>query len=351
MIDKRIDALARLGAFMLSGAPSIQTPIQRAWTQNPWFTPSNIKKSIENIARYFLDRTLLESWVSRYPIRDKGPLDIGLVMAGNIPLVGMHDWIVAFMAGYDTQIKLSSKDKVLLPFFVNAMYEMVDSSLLPTTRFVDRLRGFDAIIATGSDNTAMHFEYYFKDYPNIIRHNRNSVAFLRGNETEDQLIGLGHDVFDYFGLGCRSVSHLLLPGEYDISMLLSVFDRQFADINEHHKYRNNYDYNLALYLLNKIEHHSGSSIILKRDDHIASRIASLNYSYYSSEEDWPLFLDLWKDKIQVVVLSTPISDIGASIGSQVAFGESQHPGLSDYADGVDTMEVLTGWYQLAPQTR
>ncbi len=344
MISKRIETLTALKDFMDSESPLIGEFVRKAYAANPWFTPGNIRKSLESISNMFLDKERLEHWISRYPIADRGHLQVGLVMAGNIPLVGFQDWLNVFMAGYDSLVKLSSKDAILLPFLVEKMYEMVPGRDLPNTRFVERLKDFDAIIATGSDNTAMHFEHYFKHYPNIIRHNRNSVAFLSGEETEEQLIALGMDIFDYYGLGCRNVSHIFLPLGYDLRQLVEVFDRSYPSVIEHHKYRNNYDYNLALYLLNKIEHIQGKSIIFKRDDHIASRIASLNYSFYDSEDQWPGLLRPWKGKIQVVVAAAPISGIGGGIGGQSGFGAAQTPGLTDYPDGIDTMQVLTEWY-------
>ena len=346
-VQQRIEALGILNSILNIEDSELNTIIQRAIATNPWFTEESIRKSLRSISNNFLNEDALKAWISSYSIPPRGHHDVGIVMAGNIPLVGFHDWLCVFVAGYDCQIKLSSKDATLLPYFISKMYEMAGHLNLPKTRFVDRLKGFDAVIATGSDNTAMHFKHYFGRYPHIIRHNRSSVAFLTGKETEEELIGLGHDIFDYFGLGCRNVSHIFAPEQYDFPKLIQLLDRHFHSVNEHHKYRNNYDYNLALYLLNKVPHLQGASIIFKEDDHISSRIASVNYSTYNSTSNWPTLLAPWKDKIQVVIASAPIPEISDWVGGQARFGQAQSPSLWDYPDGVDTMSSLCNWYEMA----
>ncbi len=275
----------------------------------------------------------------QYPVSDSlhPEKTIGLIMAGNIPLVGFHDWLCVFAAGYRAKVKLSDKDKRLLPLLVKKMGEWVFESW-EYTEFVpenEPVKGFDAVIATGSNNTARYFEQYFAKYPHIIRRNRNAVAVLNGLETLPDLYALGRDIFAYFGLGCRNVSKLYVPHGYHFDTLLEAL-HEYRDIVHHDKYKNNFDYNLTLLLLNQLPYKNNGCLLLKEDPALSSRIASVHYEYYDDLSDIDRLLAEKKDDIQCVVSNMQLRDFTA-----LPFGKSQEPGLNDYADGVDVMRFLT----------
>jgi hypothetical protein len=281
----------------------------------------------------------LESWAARYPdTASEHPLKtVGLIMAGNIPLVGFHDWLCVFTAGHRAKVKLSDKDKVLLPFLVKKMGDWAFESW-EHTEFVAEgapIGGMDAVIATGSNNTARYFEQYFGKYPHIIRRNRNSVAVLDGSETHDDLLALGKDVFTYFGLGCRNVSKLYVPQGYDFEPLLEAL-HTFNDLVLHNKYKNNFDYNFTLYILNNTPHLSNGCVLLVEHPALTTRIATLHYEYYRDAEHLSDLLSPQLENIQCIVSKMSLNNIAA-----LPFGATQKPGLSDYADGVDTMAFLT----------
>jgi hypothetical protein len=179
------------------------------------------------------------------------------------------------------------------------------------------------VIATGSDNTARYFEYYFRTKPHIIRKNRSSIAVLTGNETDDQLIALGKDVFSYFGLGCRNVSKLVVPEGYDFTRPLRLWE-VYHDVSNHHKYVNNYDYNKSILLINGTHHFDNGFALLTPNEALVSPISVL---YYATSAD------LASDKIQCIV---------GSGANYIPFGTTQEPTLTDYADNVDTLKFLTG---------
>ncbi|MCB0524381.1 MAG: acyl-CoA reductase [Lewinellaceae bacterium] len=338
-LKERLNLLTELGQFLKSGGDEeLERAILQSYQENNWFTQANVQKALDAIAHSFLDQSKLQSWVANYQIQDKGHPDktIGLIMAGNIPLVGFHDWLCVFVSGHKARIKLSDKDKRLLPVLIKKMGEWNKESFAYTEFLFpeDKLSGFEAVIATGSNNTAKYFEQYFGKYPHIIRRNRNSVAVLNGYESKEDLMALGQDIFSYFGLGCRNVSKLYVPHGYQFDFLLETL-HEYRDLVNHAKYKNNFDYNFTLYILNKIPHLNNGCILLKEDQSLQARIASLHYEYYDELADLDKLLTERKKEIQCVVGKTQLLDFEI-----LPFGKSQEPALNDYADGVDVMKFL-----------
>lgn len=334
-LKDRIKALSDLGAEVHEGADWLKDSISVAYNQNQWFTPENSWKALIAIRDQFLDRKILEDWTSDYNIREEVKAKkVGLVLAGNIPLVGFHDILSTFISGHKSLIKLSSKDPVLLKSILGKMME-----LYPETssyfEFSERLVDFDAVIATGSNNSSKYFEQYFGKYPNIIRKNRSAVAVIDGTESEQDFIALGEDIFNYFGLGCRNVSKLYVPENYDFDHLLTVLHNEYKEIANHNKYRNNFDYNNALFLLNKVAFLMSGSLILTASKDITSRIATLHFEAYADREVLTNHLKIVRNQIQCVVSKEPVPGI-----KTFRFGDAQKPSISDYADGVDTIEFL-----------
>jgi hypothetical protein len=325
-LDKRIELLDRLGKYMLSGDEEWVQAKHKAAMANSWFTPEHITIAINNIVFQFLQKEKLWPWVSKYNIHIQ-PKKLGIVMAGNIPLVGFHDFLCGFISGHRLHIKPSSKDEVLIKHLLNKLIEW-EPAIAEQITVTDLLKNCDAYIATGTNNTARYFEQYFGKYPHIIRQNRTSVAILDGTETEDELKTLADDVFVYFGLGCRNVTQIHVPANYNFSALLNAFS-SYQHLMNNHKYKNNYDYYLAIYLLNKVPYLTNNSVLLIENDLPFSNISVLHYSFYTDRKS--LLKKLSNDK-----------NIQSIIGkSQVPFGKSQQPLLTDYPDGVDTMFFLT----------
>jgi hypothetical protein len=260
---------------------------------------------------------------------------IGLILAGNIPLVGFHDVLCVLITGNHALIKASTQDARLIKYVLNRLVK-IDAAFKEQYTFVERLENFDAIIATGSNNTSRYFEYYFSKVPNIIRKNRNSVAVLTGNETTEQLHNLGHDIFDYYGLGCRNVSKLLVPKDYDFVPFFEAIESYQPTIN-HHKYNNNYDYNKSIYLVNRDKHLDNGFLLVKEDERMVSPLAVVFQEPYEDIRAVEALLSRESEKIQCIVSTVPLN-----VSNQVVdFGQSQQPALWDYADGIDTMDFLT----------
>ncbi len=332
MNNKIIDALAALGDFITSMPPELEEKVEEAYLHNRWFTAENTKFALASIAGSMLQREKLEDWLGHYPVpAEQKSRNVGLIMAGNLPLVGFHDLLCVLLSGHRALIKLSSKDRILLPFLLKKL-EAYEAQIKDRYAFSERLRDFDAVIATGSNNSSRYFEYYFGRYPHIIRKNRNSVAVITGDEDKKDLLALGDDIFRYFGLGCRNVSKLYLPEGYDPARILSVMEA-FQNIIHHDKYRNNYDYHRSLYLLNSTPHLASDFLMLVEHEAIPSPMATLHYEFYSDKTSLKAALAMHSHEIQVVVSKDP--EIG-----EVAPGQSQRPGLADYADKVDTMAFL-----------
>jgi hypothetical protein len=325
-LQMRIDLAAQLDEYILSNPADWQEAKHKASLTNPWFTPEFIDLAAGNIAKIFLDKQKLESWTSFYKIEDADPKKIGIVMAGNIPLVGFHDLLSVFISGHKAIIKASSKDEVLIKHLVQKLTEW-NKELNELIVFQEMLKGCDAYIATGSNNSARYFEYYFKKYPHIIRRNRTSVAVLDGNETTTELEKLADDVHLYFGMGCRNVTKIFVPKEYDFIPMLYAF-KKYEYFKDHNKYKNNYDYYLALHILNGKFYMSTESIILLENPSIFSPISQLNYGFYT-------------DKNVLAKSLGSINDLQCAVGHDyIPFGQAQIPSLSDYADGIDTINFL-----------
>jgi hypothetical protein len=305
---------------------------QNASWENGWFIPEFVELAVKNIAENFLKEDLLTNWIAHYQHHrhssgsaNPAPRTIGIVMAGNIPLVGFHDFLSVFISGHRATIKPSSKDQILINHLIETLISW-EPEVAQWVSFSEMLKNHDAYIATGSNNTSRYFEYYFGKYPNIIRRNKTSVAVLMGNETANELEKLADDVYQFFGLGCRNVTKLYTPADYDFRPLLAAL-KKYNYLADHHKYKNNYDYNLAIHLLNNKFYMTNGSILLIEDTPIFSPISQLNYEYYIGEG----FLSSLRDNpgIQCIVGH-----------DHIAFGQAQSPGLFDYVDKIDTMDFL-----------
>ncbi|WP_237561722.1 acyl-CoA reductase [Flagellimonas algicola] len=338
-----MQAFVKLGGFIQdfceshnSGAnttnANFKEVLARAEQQNGWFTQENVLHSLGQWA-HLLTEDNMATWLSQYAFeKGKNVKVVGIVMAGNIPLVGFHDFICVLLSGNKVQAKLSSNDTVLLPYLAEQLIRF-EASLKDSIQFVEgKFDHYDAVIATGSNNTSRYFEYYFGKKPNIIRKNRNAVAVLTGKETKEELIALGEDIFRYYGLGCRNVSKIYVPKDYDFDLLFKTLF-EYKDIVNQHKYANNYDYNKAVYLMSEFKILDNGFLVLKEDESFASPIASLFYEHYNSLDEIKGELQERQEDIQCIVSK-------GLMASEISFGQTQKPQLQDYADGVDTMKFL-----------
>lgn len=333
-LEERIMTCVALGKRIQNDPEALRIPIQQAVIQNSWFDALSVQTAIHHIATQFLDENNLRDWIKRYQVKEQTAKKVGIIMAGNIPLVGFHDLLSVFIAGHISVIKLAQKDQVLLPAFLEIMGKS-DERVASYFEIVEKLHDIDAVLATGSNNSARYFEYYFGKYPHIIRKNRVGVAILNGDETDDELLALGSDVFLYFGLGCRNVSSLFVPTGYDFTRLLSLWN-QFSAVMDNNSYHNNYDYNLAIYIMGKMNYLVNKAIFLVEQNTLTSRIAAINYQYY---DHIPTLIDqliLLQDDIQVIVSTMDLYPL-----TTFKPGKAQAPALNDYADGVDTFQFLT----------
>lgn len=341
LLPARLELLAELGHYLRTGGDeALDIAIRQAHAENQWFTEDNQRMALKAIANDMLDIDRLKAWAANYPIRDVDfpEKTVGIIMAGNIPLVGFHDWLCVFTAGYRARVKLSDKDKRLFPLLMKKMGEWAPESQAYTEMLgeTEHLKGYDAVIATGSNNTARYFEQYFASKPHIIRRNRNAVAVLTGQETQEEMLALGRDIFTYFGLGCRNVSKLYVPKGYDFDPLLEAL-HEYRELALHNKYKNNFDYNFTLYILNHIPHLNNGCLLLIEDESLQSRIASAHYEYYEDLKALNDRLVAQRDQIQCVVGHVALESMPV-----LPFGTSQSPGLSDYPDGEDIMTFLCG---------
>lgn len=305
--------------------------IKLSQSHNGWYTPENVYFAIQSWATALTEENL-DKWLSAYTFEIKKSKNVGLILAGNIPLVGFHDFLSVLISGNNVLIKTSSNDQFLLPFLAKYLIA-VEPNLSNRITFVEgKLENFDAVIATGSNNTARYFEYYFKNKPSIIRKNRNSVAVLNGEETKDQLIALGEDIFRYFGLGCRNVSKLFVPKGYSFNAFFeAIFEYQ--DIIHYEKYANNYDYNKAVFLMSNFKLLDNGFLTIKEDSSYASPISSVFYEFYENLEDLQIRLESESEQIQCIVSNKLVKN-------SIDFGETQRPNLWDFADNVDTISFL-----------
>ncbi len=303
-----------------------------ARSRNGWFVPENTILSLQKIAENYLDRTKLTQFVSRYA-ETNTPKKIGVVMAGNVPAVGFHDALCVLLSGHQLLAKLSKDDTPLMLFLLETL-KRLEPTYKDQIQLVERINEADAYIATGSDNTARYFEYYFARKPNIIRRNRTAVAVLDGQESGEDLIALGEDILRYFGLGCRNVSKLYVPPGYDFSKLYEALEPQRDFYANHHKYFNNYEYNRSILLVNQTPHFDNGFLMFTENEAMVSPLSVVYYENYESLSLLSTELAAQSEKIQCIV-ADPDSFPGA-----VRFGQAQSPGLADFADGVDTMAFL-----------
>lgn len=331
----RIKALAQLGEKLrfLDDA-EWQLVMEEAKARNGWFTLESQQLALNAIREDMLDEFKLDQWVKPYEgLASKEPKKIGLILAGNIPAVGFHDVLSCLLSGHYALIKASEKDRVLIQHLLKLLVE-IEPNFQYQFEFTEQLKSMEAVIATGSNNTGRYFHTYFDKYPNIIRNHRNSVAILTGQESDETLYTLGADIFTYFGLGCRNVSKIFVPEGYNFGQLMEVL-HQYNEIVLHHKYKNNFDYNIALYLLNRVQYINNGCLILLEDKRLASRIASLHYEYYDEPTLLAERLKEDAENIQCIVSSVQIQNLAT-----LPPGQSQRPALSDYADGTDTLSFL-----------
>jgi hypothetical protein len=305
----------------------MQTAILGAKAHNGWFSEDAIRESLYSIGERLSEENLA-LWLEKYPLV-KNPKAVGLILAGNIPLVGFHDILATLFSGNKAHIKLSRDDKILIPLLLEIIIEL-QPELKSQIEIVEKLNNAEAVIATGSDNTARYFEKYFGHLPRIIRKNRTSVAVINGKESPEELKELGRDIFTYFGLGCRNVSHLLLPKDYNLDLIFGAIV-EYGEVINHNKYCNNYDYYKAIFLMNQEKIIENGFVLTREIKELFAPVAVLHYHFYESEEDAKAYLKMHEEKIQAVIGK-----------DYLPFGAAQSPELDDYADGVDTMEFLTG---------
>ncbi len=340
-IERKINVFATLGEIMLAGAAGETSGPSKVFAHlidnsvdyNPWFTQDNVRMAVEAIGES-ISYDNLQKWLSFYPeiTVPVNPRNIGVVMAGNIPLVGFHDFLSVLISGHRIIGKLSSKDELL-------MRAVADTIIKTEPQFSDyiqlttgTLSGFDAVIATGSDNTSRYFEYYFRGYPSIIRHNRNSIAVLDGTETDNELRLLGHDIFSYFGLGCRNISKLYLPENFDISGMISCWS-EYEKLRGHQKYAANYDHSKAVMIVNRHHFTDTGFVLLRCDSSLTPPMAVLNYEFYDSPEAVKMHIQSIRNRIQCIT------------GHGYApLGSAQHPCLWEYADDIDTIRFLLNFF-------
>jgi hypothetical protein len=329
-----ISTFSKLGSQLKQPDDALLAAADLEHQFNPWFTPANVLKAITALGD-MLNEAAITAWLNNYTLDESKPgKNIGLILAGNIPLVGFHDVLCVLASGNNALIKSSSSDARLIKIALQ-MLVAIEPGFEGRYTFIERLKDFDAVIATGSNNTSRYFEYYFSMVPHIIRKNRSSIAVLTGNETAEKIRTLGHDIFDYYGLGCRNVAKLLLPAGYDIKYFFEPLE-VYEPIIHHHKYNNNYGYNKSIYLVNSDKHYDNGFLLLKEDKRLTSPLAVLFYEYCDTLEQAQQLLIEHSETIQCIVSNIPLE-----VKNQVVdFGMSQQPALWDYADGIDTMEFL-----------
>ncbi|MDQ3291424.1 MAG: acyl-CoA reductase [Bacteroidota bacterium] len=334
VLETRLQAFVQLGRQLNALSPEqVQELAQQARRQNAWFDELNVRQALKSIAA-MLNETQLRTWLAAYDLTTPHPRKIGVIMAGNIPLVGFHDLLTVLLSGNYLYAKLSSEDTFLPKWLVQQLIN-IEPEFKDFVVFVDLLKDVDAVIATGSDNTARYFEYYFSKKPHIIRRNRSSLAVLSGFESPEELAKLGNDIFQYYGLGCRNVSKLFVPEGYNPEPLFQALE-SYKWVMDHHKYANNYDYNKSIMLVNQTPHYDNGFLLLTENKQLVSPISVVHLETYSSQEDLKQKLTAVDDKIQCVV-----SALGWYHGS-IPFGEAQCPNASQYADNVDTLAFLSG---------
>ena len=347
-LEKRIIAFSKLGGFLKEFINNksetyndfehsstfyegLTHQIKLANESNGWFTSSNIHFALEGWAN-LLTNNNLKKWINnQLPDVNTNPKTIALILAGNIPLVGFHDFLSVLMSGHNVLIKLSSNDKYILPYLAEILKHLEPEFTHKIKFNNEKLVNYDAVIATGSNNTARYFEYYFKNKPGIIRKNRNSIAILNGSESIEDLKNLTKDIFQYYGLGCRSISKLFVPKDYNFDLLFNAI-YEWRDIINETKYSNNYDYNKAVYLMSEFDFLDNGFFMIKEDQSLSSPIASIFFEYYDDQSQLKSRLEQLEEQIQCIV---------SNDDSHINFGKTQTPKLWDYADQINTIEFLS----------
>ncbi len=322
-----ISAFEQLGLSFLNLPESI---VHQAHINNQWFTSENIYKATKSWNNS-LKKDQIEQWLQNEDLK-LSEQKVGVIMAGNIPMVGLHDLLCVLASGKIAILKLSSQDEVLMKHVVNQLIE-INPKFTERIIISDSLKQIDALIATGSNNSSRYFEYYFKDIPKIIRKSRTSIAVLNGKETDEELLGLSHDIYSYFGLGCRNVTHLLLPKDFELKRLYEAYDA-YIDIVNHHKYYNNYMYHKSILLMNLTKHYDNGFMIFQEKEDLFAPISTLNYHFYQTEQDYLNYIEQHAEGIQCVLSKEE------TIIDKVMFGNAQHPSLQDYADHVNVLDFL-----------
>lgn len=342
-LKERIQAFSDLGILFRENSSSQKIKTFQKWDSelnkllkdsyqyNSWFTENNLKLSLKNWSAE-LNKKNIENWLENYKIELKSSKTVAIIMAGNVPIVGFHDLMCSLILGFKCIVKLSSDDKILIPLIVKFIQSRFDGFKEKVFFESNILKNFDAVIATGSNNSHKYFEYYFGKYPNLLRKTRHSVAVLNGNESDSELAMLSNDVFDYFGLGCRSVSKIFIPKGYDLDLLFNAFYMKRFVI-DHNKYANNYDYNKAVYLMSEEKFYDNGFVILKEEKKLGSPIACVYFEYYDDLVQVKNIIKINNQNIQCVVSNEKIFN-------GISFGTTQCPKLSDYADNVDTLKFL-----------
>ncbi len=336
-LEERIESFSELGRVLRDSIAGkipghsalIEDKITGQQYRNPWFTPENVRMAIQSIAMELTMENLVK-WTGNYPglAANEKKGTVAVVMAANIPLAGFHDYLSVLIAGFNLIARTSSRDSELITVIHNLLSE-INGGFSDRVKFAEGpISGFDSVIATGSDNSSRYFEFYFGRYPHIIRKNRNSIAVIEGDETDRDLEMLGSDVFSYFGLGCRNVSKIYIPDGYDITRIVRNWEK-YSSLTNHHKYSNNYEYNKAVYLINKDKFTDTGFLLLREDQGISSPVAVLYFEYFKSIDSVLRKTGQMNDRIQCIVGK-----------GNVPFGSAQTPCLWDYADGVDTLEFL-----------
>ncbi|MBC7389288.1 MAG: acyl-CoA reductase [Opitutaceae bacterium] len=332
-LNNRIACFVALGKFISSmSMEEMESLSRKAKYENAWFTEDSLKTALTSLADMLKEDSLI-NFIPFYPELNKEvqSKNIGVIMAGNIPGVGFHDAFCVLLSGHILQAKLSKSDTIIMKFLLEKIVEIAPDFKL-FIQVVERMANMEAVICTGSDNSARYFESYFGKYPHIIRKNRTSVAILNGKESVSDFEKLGSDIFTYFGLGCRNVTKVYIPENYDITKLIDTFEPWSFVINQH-KYANNYTYNRAIYLMNQDPFLDNNFLLLKESESLHSPISVLYYERYSDQNKLTAELTEKADKLQCVVTNTDFKN-------KISFGQTQNPGLNDFADGVDTMKFL-----------
>ena len=331
-LEQRKNVLVELGNRLQNlKSDQLEALSLQAVNQNNWFTPISVAKAIEAWANS-LSEEKINQWTKNYNLSPSQAQEVGLILAGNIPMVGLHDLLSVLVSGHIAAVKLSSQDSALIQFIISEL-KNISPELGAQIKLVEQLKEAHAVIATGSDNTARYFKHYFGKKPNIIRQNRTSIGVIKGDESREDFADLGKDIFTYYGLGCRNVSKVFVPKGFDLTQLIDGL-MSFESVIDHHKFRNNYDYNKSIYLVNNEPHLDSGFFLMRETEDLVSPISVLFYEFYDSEAQLSLKLSTIADKTQCIVSKD------SWYPNSLNFGEAQSPELWDYADGVDTLEFL-----------